>query len=643
LLPPVVTQESVMVRGRMISASRELELYWRDIAQNWLPTLLVTLKLVGVALVIGMAVGVVAGWLMSRLAPGWVRKPMWGLTAALGCLPDLLIAIALDVGLVLVGRAMDRQWVAADLAFYQHFLGPVMALSLLVVPYVARVTAAAIEEVSGQLFVRTAVAKGLHLKDVTLRHIGKPVLLRVWTLLPVVVSILISGAAVIEYMMEIHGLGRALVLHLGPGGSRVKDPYAGALLIVPLLVIFTVVSGLSEAGLRKLDPRVGGTGGQGVERPWAGQSDGGLRAWLRSLAGAPAAVWRWLAAVPGGVVAVVRSAPAAVAGAVRSAPGTVAEAVRSLPVALLRAVQALRDPVLLGGVLLVGALVAVAVLAPKLAPYAPSQVFKAYQDEAGKIWAPPFTPMPTHLLGTDMMGRDVFTRLIYGARYALLFAAMAVPARFMLAVLLGLPAAWRGGFWSRLIDWLSVIFTAVPQLVVPLVLVQMANNLYVGNPSASLAWGVVCIALPGVPRLAASVRQQAETVLAQPFLEGAVASGAGSGRILWRHVLPHMLPQLVTMLVAEVPQVATMTATLAYFKVAPGGWLYDDDLPGMPVLPEWGSMMEQPLMLILARRWWMLAPFGALFVAVLAFTLLGEGLRRRWQQKGEWGWGSKAA
>ncbi|HLN65339.1 MAG TPA: ABC transporter permease subunit, partial [Symbiobacteriaceae bacterium] len=180
-------------------------------------------------------------------------------------------------------------------------------------------------------------------------------------------------------------------------------------------------------------------------------------------------------------------------------------------------------------------------------------------------------------------------------------------------------------------------------VLVPLVLVNMVNMVTVGNTRASVAWGVLLIALPGVPRLASSVRQQAVTVMAQPFLEGAVAAGAGTGRILFRHILPHMLPQLVTMLVSEVPLVLTMCATLAYFRVVPGGWVHDDDLPGLPVMPEWGSMMEQPLMLVFSGRWWMWAPFVALFVAILAFTMLGEGLRRQLKSRSEWGWDSKAA
>jgi peptide/nickel transport system permease protein len=618
ILPPFASadQETLLP---MIELARNRERFWQDLVRSWQPELLVTLKLVGSALVAGLVLGMLIGWLMSSLAPRWAQRPAWGLTTLLSCLPDMLIATLLDLGLVLLGMALGKRLVSADMMIYQQVIAPVLALALLITPYVARVTAAAIQEIGGQLYVRTAVAKGVHSTQVVVKHMGKPVLIQVWTALPVVIPMLISGTAIVEYIMELRGLGRALLLLLSPTGARFlpfRDPYAGALLLFPLLLLFLVLASLSELGLHKLDPRVGARTGGGEKRAWRGQPRFTLREWAQGLVRAPGAIGRTLL----------------------DCAGYLAQAVRALPGNLVRAIKALRDPVLLLGVLLVCALVAVAILAPRLAPYSADQVFKAYQDKSGHVFAPPFSPMATHLLGTDQLGRDVFSRLLYGTRYAMVFAALAAPARFLLALLLGMPAAWKGGLWSRVIDGLNVVFTAVPQVLLPLVLVNVANRLFIGNTPAAVAWGVALVALPGVPRLASSIRQQAEAVLAQPFLEGAVAAGAGRARTLLRHVLPHMVPQLIAMLVAEVPLVLTMTTTLAYFQVVPGGWIFDDDLRGMPALPEWGSMMEPPLLLIMSGRWWMWAPFAALFVAVVAFTMLGEGLRRRVQSRGEWGW-----
>ncbi|HLN62886.1 MAG TPA: ABC transporter permease, partial [Symbiobacteriaceae bacterium] len=259
IIPPFLTADEVGNNLRLIKLAREQEVFWRGVARTWWPSLLTTLKLVGPALVAGLVLGVLVGWLLSTLGPRWARRPAWGLTAVLSSLPDLLIATALDLGLVLVGMALGRPRISDDMKLYGHFIGPVLALALLILPYVARVTAAAIEEVASQLYVRTAMAKGVHHGQLVVKHIGKPVLIQVWTALPVVIAMLISGTAIVEYMMEIPGLGRALILFVGPGGSGLylyKDPYAGVLLVAPLLLLFTGVTALCELGLRKLDPRV---------------------------------------------------------------------------------------------------------------------------------------------------------------------------------------------------------------------------------------------------------------------------------------------------------------------------------------------------------------------------------------------------
>lgn len=144
--------------------------------------------------------------------------------------------------------------------------------------------------------------------------------------------------------------------------------------------------------------------------------------------------------------------------------------------------RALRDPVLLSGTLTVACLLAVAVLAPALAPFDPAGGNLAYIDDAGKIQAPPFPAGGKFILGTDLLGRDTFSRLLYATRFGLAFAALAVPARLVLAAILGMMAAWWGGFWDRLIRWLSMFLTAVPAILIPLVLIPVVNDLWRGRP-----------------------------------------------------------------------------------------------------------------------------------------------------------------
>lgn len=605
LLPEVFTQAQASM--------------WRTLPDELAAGLPITLKLVGSAFVVSLVLGLLAGWGMSRLGPRWFRRTAWGATSVLACLPDLLIATFLDLALVLGSHSLGLQWTADDVTGYQHFAAPVMALSLLVLPYIARVTANAFDEISGELYVRTAVAKGLNPGQVVVKHIGRSVMVRVWTALPVVASMLISGTAVVEYMMEIKGIGRALVLAARARTEWYPDSYVMVFFLLPLLLVFMLVSALSDLGIRWLDPRLKERAGG----PALPAIRTGRRAWA---AGHPRA--------PG----TRRSPGAALRQVLAGIAEWAKESLQALPGRLWGGLQALKDPVLLLGVILTAGLIAVAILAPRLAPYDPNREFTAFTDAQGHIFVPPFRPGPAHLLGTDGLGRDVLSRLIYGTRFALLLAGLAVPARFLAALFLGAVAAWRGGIWSRLIDWLSIFFTAVPQVLVPLALLPMLNQVYNDQVVKVVTAGILLVALPGVPRLAASIRQQVTAVLSQPFLDGAVAVGARPGRVVFRHILPHILPQLITMLVAEVPSVLTLTAVLAYFRVSPGGWLKDEWSGGGPRMAEWGSMMELPLYVIMANHWWMWAPFVALFIAILAFNLLGEGLRRRFTVGTEWSW-----
>jgi ABC-type dipeptide/oligopeptide/nickel transport system permease subunit len=574
----------------------------------------VTLKLIGTAFLISMAAGMLLGLLLSVFAPTWLRVPLWGFTTAIHSVPDLLLATAMDLSVVLVTIARGGLGPTQGSEAWQKFWAPTLALAVLVLPYIARMTAAAIDEISVQEYIRAAVSRGLHPGAILVRHIGKNVLIQVWTAIPVVASLLVSGAAVVEYMMEVHGAGRALILAVRQGGDR----YEGIAFLIPLLLLFTVALALSEMGQRLLDPRVAGGEVAAADRPAAAGAAGAWRL--------PRVQWRRL--LP----------------ALRAFGGNLAEAfgeaLSATPDRLRRAGKALRDPVLLAGSLLVVGLVAVAILAPQLAPFDPQYRAAIYQDATGKLFVPPFLPDKLHLLGTDDLGRDLLSRVIYGTRYALLFAGLAVPTRFVLAVLFGLLAAFRGGIWEKLIAWLSTFFTAVPQVVLPLVLIPTANLFYLNDHGATLTWGVLLVALPGIPRMAASVRQQALEVMAQPFVEGARAVGAGTARTIFRHIFPQMLPQLATMFALEVPAVLTLTAVLGYFKANPGGVVVDTASfkPIAPVIPEWGSLMEIPLMVLLAGRWWMAAPFVALFVSVLAFNMLGEGLRRQWASQTGWRW-----
>jgi ABC-type dipeptide/oligopeptide/nickel transport system permease subunit len=604
---------SHLARGQILPPlpPAEYQQVWSRLSAEWAPALLTTLNLVSWALAGSLTAGILAGWVLSRSSavPPWLRRSVGGATGVLQSLPDLVIATALNLGLVLAGRLLGRSWRAPDLVFWQHFLAPVLAMTLMAAPYVARVAAAAIDEVSGQLYVRTALAKGLSAWRVTVRHVGKNVLIQVWSILPVVTGLLLSAAAIVEYLMDIRGAGRALVVAI-TNPLWFTEPFVAVLYLFPFVAVYAMFAASADGTLHVLDPRLGGEIPQARAAP---------PIWRRLS-------WPWLSSLH--PASLLRRVFRTLRGAAGTAPWLWAEWHERLPERLQAWRRAFRDPVLLAGLLLVLALVLVAILAPALAPYAPDRRFLPFQAPDGQIWAPPYGPNPQHLLGVDDLGRDRLSRLIVGTRYALAFAAAVVPAKFLLALAWGWLSASRGGLWSRLLDWFTILLTAIPQILLPLMLIRVFNVALTGNIMGAVIAGVLVVALPGIPRLAASFRQQFREVLIQPFLEGAVAVGASPGRILFAHVLPQLRAPLISMAVMEIPLTMTLTATLAYFRTPPGGWIAFQDGGGAAVIPEWGSMLDDPLVLIFAGKWWLWTPFLALVVAVAAFSLLGEGVKR---------------
>lgn len=172
---------------------------------------------------------------------------------------------------------------------------------------------------------------------------------------------------------------------------------------------------------------------------------------------------------------------------------------------------------------------------------------------------------------------------------------------------------------------------ALPGFLIPMALIPVVNQ-RATSVRALAVWAVLLIALPGCPRLAESIRQYAREILVQPFIDGAVAAGAGPARILFRHVLPSLAPTLATMLTLEIPAVITMTGFLNLAGAGPGGQVTDAETGEVISFRiwEWGSMMLHPFNLLRTGHWWEWSPYFALFAAILAFNLLGEGLRRRW-------------
>lgn len=264
---------------------------------------------------------------------------------------------------------------------------------------------------------------------------------------------------------------------------------------------------------------------------------------------------------------------------------------------LLRAAR--RQPLFAVGVILLTLLLLMALLAP-LAPYDPTHI-----DPAARL-APPSSQ---HWLGTDHLGRDVFSRLVYGARVSLL-VGLSVS---VLSTLIGLAIGLLAGF----VRWVEIVIMRLMDglMAIPAILLAIA---LVALTRAGIAMVIAAIVIPEVPRVVRLVRAIVLSVREQPFVEAAVASGTRLPLLLWRHILPATLPALAVQATYIAGAAILIEAALSFLGAGTP-----------PEIPTWGNMIASSRLYLGLAPWTIFAPGLALALSVLAVNLIGDGLRDR--------------
>jgi dipeptide transport system permease protein len=253
------------------------------------------------------------------------------------------------------------------------------------------------------------------------------------------------------------------------------------------------------------------------------------------------------------------------------------------------------------GLVIMIALVIVAILAPYVAPHDPTEQFRQ------SFLAPPFQ-QATFPLGTDSLGRDILTRLIYGARLSLVIGIVVVTLSLLIGTSLGLIAAFAGGITDIIIMRLMDVLLVFPSLLLAIVVVAILGP---GLTNAMLAVAVVL--LPAYVRLS---RAAALGELTREYVIATRSAGAGMLRLMLLVVLPNCLAPLIVQ--------ATLGFCSAILDAAALGFL---GLGAQPPTPEWGTMLADALQFY-QRAWWLLTfPGLAILITVMAFNLLGDGLR----------------
>lgn len=267
--------------------------------------------------------------------------------------------------------------------------------------------------------------------------------------------------------------------------------------------------------------------------------------------------------------------------------------------AALRRLVSRERPATLAALAVVAVFAAVALLAPVIAPYDP--LAQSYL----RINA---YPSAEHWLGTDKFGRDVFSRLLHGARTSLIFGLVSPAIAAVVGTALGVAAGYFGGVVDRVISRLIDTLLAFPELLLAIMVAAVLGGGF---------WNVVMvIAVAFVPGFARVARSSTLAVMQEPYIEAAVAVGLGRIRTIRRHVLPNISAPVVVLATLWVASAIRLEASLSFLG-----------LGTQAPAPSWGNIIRDGLGNIFGSPWPIIGAGFAITVVVLAFNLVGDALR----------------
>ncbi len=254
-----------------------------------------------------------------------------------------------------------------------------------------------------------------------------------------------------------------------------------------------------------------------------------------------------------------------------------------------------------------GTVALAAMFAPLVAPHDPLM-----QDLMLERLPPAFMTghEPGYWLGTDSLGRDVLSRMIYGARIALFVSLIAATVTCVFGAALGLVAGYFGGWWDRVISRLVDIWMAFPPVLFAVLLVAVMGT--------GLTSVIAAIALIDWTRFARVIRAETMVQARMDYVDSARIGGARRLGTLLSEILPNVLPSIIALLMLEMGIAVIVEAILSFVNLS----ISSDD-------PTWGSMIAEGRNAIHFAWWVLLFPLIALFLTVLSFSTLGEGLKQR--------------
>jgi peptide/nickel transport system permease protein len=258
-----------------------------------------------------------------------------------------------------------------------------------------------------------------------------------------------------------------------------------------------------------------------------------------------------------------------------------------------------KNPLVLGGLVLVAFFLVLAILAPIVAPADPIAMNAGQALEGPSLSAP---------FGTDRFGRDVLSRAIHGTRASLFVGIGSIAIACLIGTVVGLAAGYSGGTVDNVLGRVMDVFFTFPSLILA---IAISSALGLGVQNALLA-----IAITYWPAFGRVVRGATLAEREKDYVEAARVLGASDGRVVWSHVLPNVLSPIVVQFTVAISQAIIIESSLSYLG-----------LGTQPPTPSWGTMINEGRTFLNTAPWISVFPGAAIMGAVLAFNLLGDGLR----------------
>ena len=251
------------------------------------------------------------------------------------------------------------------------------------------------------------------------------------------------------------------------------------------------------------------------------------------------------------------------------------------------------------GFIMVASVILVALFADVIAPYPfdmahPQDILKA--------------PCGQYLFGTDNMGRDLFSRIIYGTRIALQVALVGAGLQLVVGTVVGLICGYFGEWMDKALMFIADLTYAIPGMVMALAVVTVLGS--------SLMNAIIAIAVVNWAAYARVVRAKAMSIKNQAFIETGIAFGESAAAIMFRYILPNIVPVLIVTVSMQLPGTIMSTTTLSFLGVG-----------SQPPSPDWGLLVSESINFISRGPWMCIFPGLALVYTVVGFNILGEGLR----------------